>query len=142
MNAVARSPLAAIQRAIFQRLNADEELGADVYDQVPEGASMPYVVLGEATETPSNWHGGFGRNSTHTLHVWSSQATFDEANAIADRVVQLLDHQPMSLYVPEWVVIAVRFEFAQTLRDPHPPHARHVPVRFRINTEQPEDEEG
>lgn len=142
MSITARSPLAAIQRAIYQRLNGDAELGAAVYDQVPEDAPMPYVVLGEATETPDNWHGGIGRNSTHTLHVWSQQPTFDEANAVADCVVQLLDHQPMPLHAAEWVVTAVRFEFAQTLRDPHPPHARHIPVRFRINTEQPEDEEG
>lgn len=140
MSITARSPLAAIQRAIYQRLSDDEELGAPVYDQVPEDAPMPYVVFGEATETPSNWHGGFGRNSTHTLHAWSQQATFDEVNAIADRVVQLLDHQPLSLHDESWHVMAVRFEFAQTLRDPHPPHARHVPIRFRISTEQPEEE--
>lgn len=141
MTITAHSPLAAIQRAIYQRLSGDEGLGADVYDHVPEGSPMPYVVLGEATETPRNWLTGFGRSSTHTLHVWSQQQTFDEANAIVDRIVQLLDHQALDLVDDTWEVTHVGFEFSQTLRDPHPPHARHVPVRFRINTEQPEEQE-
>lgn len=141
MNTTARSPLAAIQRAIYQRLSGDAELGADVYDEVDEDATYPYVRIGEATASPRNWLTGFGWSTTHTLHVWSAQRAFDEANDIVDRLVQLLDHQALDLADDTWDVTSVTFEFSQTLTDPHPPHARHVPIRFRIDTEQPEDEE-
>lgn len=126
-------PMAGIQTAIFERLAADDELGAAVFDHVPEGAPYPYVVIGEAIETPNNWHGGHGRDTTVNLHVWSRQRGFSEANRIADRITQLLDHQPMT--VPGHAVISVRHEFSQTLRDTDP-EIRHVPIRFRITTEQ------
>lgn len=131
----ARSPLEAIQDAIYDRLSGDSELGAAVYDEVPEPAPKPYVRLGEATAIPDNAHGQIGWQTTQTLHVWSEYEGYAEANRIAGRVVELLDHQPMTLEPPHEVT-QVRFEFAQTLTDPKSPHPRHVPVRLRFFTAQ------
>jgi len=131
--------MADIQSALYQRLAAeDADLGAAVYDYVPEGgaASWPYITVGEATETPANAHTFIGRDTTVNLHVWSKYRGFAEANAVANRVTTLLDHRPAELDVGDGqYVTAIRFEFGQTLRD-EDPEIRHVVIRFRIRTAQ------
>ncbi len=130
------TPVPEIQTAIYRRLTGDATLTAlvtGVLDDVVESQAHPYVVLGEAIETPDNAHNRFGRQVVATLHVWSRFRGFSQALAIAGRLVELLDHQPMTL--TGHVVVSVRHEFTQTLRDPDP-EIRHVPVRFRITTEQ------
>lgn len=135
----ARRPMADLQTALYQRLTApDADLGAAVYDYVPEGdaASWPYVTIGEAIETPANAHDFIGRDTTVYLHVWSKYRGFTEANQVANRVNALLDHRPDELDVgPGQEVTSIRFEFSQTLRDTDP-QVRHVAIRFRIRTAQ------
>ncbi|MGH3598938.1 MAG: DUF3168 domain-containing protein, partial [Pseudonocardiaceae bacterium] len=82
---------------------------------------------------PRNTHGQFGREVVKTLHVWDRARGFSRCQAIATRLVVLLDHQPMEL--PSHLVVSVRHEFAQLLRDPDP-ELRHMPIRFRVTTEQ------
>lgn len=132
----ARTPLLEIQQAVYQRASADSALAAlvtGVFDDVPESQAHPYVKLGEAMETPRNTSTEFGREVVITLHVWDRYRGFARCLAIADRLTQLFDHQPMT--VAGHRVVSVRHEFNQTLRDPDP-EIRHVPVRFRITTEQ------
>jgi hypothetical protein len=76
---VAVSPLGPIQQALYERLTDDAELMglvSGVFDHVPEGTQRPYVVVGEATSIPDNRHGGFGRQSTATLHIWTRERGF------------------------------------------------------------------
>lgn len=130
------SAVLAVQRAIFGTLTGDPELMArvsGVFDEVPEDAEFPYVVIGEATSTPRNTLTGHGRETVVTLHVWSRYQGFTEALEIADRITGLLDHQPLE--VPGHTHIATRFEFSETLRDSDP-RIRHVPLQFRVVTEQ------
>lgn len=132
----ANAALGPVQTAVYERLTGFEPLMSlvtGVYDEVPEGTPKPYVVIGEAQETPDNRHGGFGRQTVATLHVWSRQRGFSEATAIANEVIRALDHQPLSIADTRHIV--TRFEFSQTLRDTDP-ELRHVPLRFRIVTEQ------
>ena len=131
------SPTLAIQTAVYDLLTGDATLtttlGAGVYDEVPETAKLPYVVIGEAYETPDLTHNQKGRRTTITLHVWSEQDGFTEAADIADRVITLLDHT--ALAVSGWSHVVTRFDFSQMLRDPDP-NLRHVPVRFVVVTEE------
>ncbi|MGH3599812.1 MAG: DUF3168 domain-containing protein [Pseudonocardiaceae bacterium] len=132
----AQTPLLLIQAAIFSRLTADVTLAGlvtGVFDEVPEDAAHPYVVVGEAIETPRNAHAQFGREVVVTLHVWSRYRGFAQAITIVNRITALLDQQPMS--IAGHAVVSVRHEFTQTLRDPDP-EIRHVPIRFRVTTEQ------
>lgn len=132
----ASAALGAVQTALYERLTGDADLMAlltGVFDDVPEGTPEPYLVVGESIETPDNRHGNFGRQTVTTLHVWSRQRGFAEASAIADSVVRVLDHQPLSISGRRHIV--TRFEFSQALRDPDP-GLRHVPLRFRVVTEQ------
>lgn len=128
----------AVQGALYERMRASSELMAivtGVHDKPPERKAFPYVVLGEATETPDNAHGVFGRQTATTLHIWSQYEGYAEALQILAVLVTLFDHQPLT--VPGLHHVSTHYEFSQTLTDPAPPgNIRHVPVRFRTRTEQ------
>ncbi|MEU2992896.1 DUF3168 domain-containing protein [Streptomyces griseoincarnatus] len=133
----APAPMLPVQSAVYARLEADATLMAmisGVYDYVPETAEYPFVVIGEAIETPDNRHGGYGRETVVTLHSWSRYQGYAQVLRIGARVTALLDHQPLTI---EGVAhIATRFEFSQTLTDPEPPgDIRHLVQRYRIVTE-------
>ncbi|KIX79116.1 hypothetical protein SF23_02570 [Streptomyces sp. MBRL 10] len=134
----APTALGPVQQAVYTRLTGDPALAAlitGVYDHVPEDVVFDYVTIGEATEIPDNRHGGFGRQTTITLHVWSRYRGHARGLQIAARVTALLDHQPLTIVGLHHV--STRFEFSQTLTDPEPPgDIRHIPMRFRITTEQ------
>ncbi|MFE0270810.1 DUF3168 domain-containing protein [Streptomyces sp. NPDC058992] len=134
----APSAMGPVQTAIYGRLTGDAplmDLVTGVYDYVPEGAEYAYVVIGEAIETPDNRHGGFGRQTVATLHVWTQHRGHSKGLAIAKRITELLDHQPLTIEGQEHIV--TRFEFSQTLTDPEPPgDIRHVVLRYRVVTEQ------
>ena len=132
----AESAMRPVQAAVYARLTGDATLMAlitGVFDFVLD--DYPYIVIGEATEVPDNRHGGFGRQTVITLHVWTQSEGHGPGLAIADRVTELLDHQPLTITGLDH--IATRFEFSQTLTDPEPPgNIRHVVLRYRIVTEQ------
>ncbi|MFC8985184.1 DUF3168 domain-containing protein [Streptomyces sp. NPDC057115] len=134
----APAPMLAVQSAVYARLKGDAALMgmiSGVYDYVPETAAYPFVVIGEALETPDNRHGGFGRQTVITLHVWSRYQGYAQVLRIGARVTELLDHQPLTIPGLSW--IATRFEFSQTLTDPEPPgDIRHLVLRYRVVTEQ------
>lgn len=138
MTTPAPSPMLPVQSAVYARLKNDATLTSmirGVYDFVPEDEAYPFVVIGEAIETPDNRHGGFGRETVITLHVWSRYQGYAQALRIGARVTALLDHQPLAIEGSDH--IATRFEFSQTLTDPEPPgDIRHLVLRYRIATEQ------
>jgi hypothetical protein len=128
--------LTPLQQAIFARLTGDAALMAvitGVFDGAPEGTAYPYVVLGEVIETPDNAHGAFGADSVVTLHVWSKATGYKEGLEMAAHLRRVLDHQPLT--VAGHRVVSVRHEQTLTLRDPDS-DLRHIPVRFRVTTEQ------
>lgn len=133
-------PADALQVGLYELLNGDATLGdlADVYDDVPEGALMPYVVVGEITSVEDSAHGAPGRATDATLHTWTDALSFRPGNQIAARVVALLakQHAALDAAVDGHVVWRVDHEFGQTLRDPDDPNVRHRVDRFRIWTRQ------
>lgn len=134
----APSPMLPLQGAVLAVLRGDGDLMAlasGVYDYVPEKVGYPFVVVGEAIETPANAHDRFARETVLTLHVWSQHRGHSQGLAIAARITALLDHQPLT--VPGLAHVVTRFEFSQTLTDPEPPgNIRHVVLRYRVITEQ------
>lgn len=122
--------LGPTQTALFTVLDAG--LAQPVYDHVDEGATFPYVVLGDATSTPEHSHDRFGARTTETIHVWSAHHGFSEANGIVSQIIGLLDHQELT--VTGHHTVAVRWEQTIPMRDPDA-DLRHVAVRFAITTE-------
>lgn len=135
----APSPMLPVQGALHTVLAGDsalEDMVQGIYDYTPESVPYPFVVLGEAIETPDNRHGGFGRQAVSTLHVWDQYRGYARVLRIGARITELLDHQPLA--VPGLNHIVTRYEFGQTLTDPEPPgNIRHLVLRYRVITEQP-----
>ncbi|MEW2635264.1 DUF3168 domain-containing protein [Streptomyces sp. NPDC048389] len=127
----------AVQVAVHGALTGDAvlmDLITGVFDHLPEDQAYPYVVIGEATESPDNAHDRHGNQTTVTLHVWSQYRGYTQALTIAARIIQVLDHTALSIAGHRHVV--TRYESSQTLTDPEPPgDIRHVPMRFRIVSE-------
>lgn len=136
---VAQSVLAPLQKAAYERITGDDTLmglaTGGVHDQVPEDKTRPFVQIGDAVEQPANSHDRFGRDTTMTFVVWTEYAGFAQAAAIADRIVQLFDHQRRAMSVVGHRVCSIRHVQAQPLRDPDPRY-RQIPVAFRVLTEQ------
>jgi hypothetical protein len=134
---VSDSALLPLQAAVRTALKADTQLRGlvqGVVDWVDEGQAYPYIVLGEAIETPDNSHDSHGSNTVITLHVWSKYRGYAQALTIAARVRALLEHQPLTIAGHRHV--ATYYVSQQTLTDPEPPgDIRHVPISFRVLTQ-------
>jgi hypothetical protein len=89
---------------------------------------------------PDNDHGGYGRQVTQTLHIWTKARGNATGQDIANRINELLDHQHDALTAAFQApaghrVVSIRNEFDQALTDPDPEIRHHV-LRFRVITAQ------
>ena len=87
--------LVAVQKAIWARL--DNQLAYGVYDDVPQGTTMPYVTLGNKTETDDLIFGAAGDEAFFDVHVWSDALGDLEALTIANLVRGALDGHTLTL---------------------------------------------
>ena len=137
-----------LQSAEYARLTSDTTfptLVTGVYDAVPENASEPFVVLGDATEIPYRTFANDGRELTRTFHIYDRDgALFNNtrttgnkrALAILNALITTLEGTPLS--VSAFGVVDYCYEFGQ----PMPPEGdgsggtyRHVVARFRATLE-------
>lgn len=137
---VAIDPADSLQVGIYELLTNDATLMAlvtGVYDQVPEEATPPYVVIGEMLSTEDSVHNGHGRQTAVMLHTWTRERSFRPGNQAAAQLVALLTRRQDTLdtLVDDHTVYMAAHEFSQTLRDPDP-EIRHRVDRFRIWTRQ------
>ncbi|CAM5626641.1 hypothetical protein SMICM304S_06791 [Streptomyces microflavus] len=126
-----------IQRALHAVLSGDEPLAdliAGVYDYLPEDVDYPFVVIGEAIETPDNSHDRFGRQTVITLHTWDEYRGYFRVQRIGARLVALLDHRRHHRRPGPR---RHRFEFGQTLTDRRRPATSPPGLAYRVVTEQP-----
>lgn len=64
----------AVQTAIFQRLKNDatlQGLVTDVYDSVPDAATLPIVTIGEDVITENDTADTLGALASITIHTWT-----------------------------------------------------------------------
>ncbi len=125
-----KSPLFSLQKAIYDRLKAN--LNCPIYDHVPDGATMPYVTLGEDTAVDWSTKLENGQEVTHTLHVWSDYNGMAETKQIIDQVIQTITSTPLN--VEGFFVILARLDMVETMRDPD--GYRHGIVRFRFKIQE------
>jgi hypothetical protein len=136
------SPAIPLQTGIHDLLVADAALMAmvsGVFDWVDENVDGDYITIDESLEVPDNTHSGFGSITSWTLRIWTKARGHRAGLLIEARVRELLDHQKAALdpFVAGHRVVAIRFESRGALVDPEPPgDTRHIPVTYRINTEQ------
>jgi hypothetical protein len=100
---------ADLNRAVLEALSGDADLtvllgAGNVFDRPPQSAAYPYVNLGE-TEA-RNWSTQTSAGLEHrlTLHVWSQQPGQLEAQAIVQRIHDVLElaQLPMIIRLAYW----------------------------------------
>jgi hypothetical protein len=117
-----QTSLSEVQMAMYARLTGDSALMAliaAVYDftAVPDDAALPYVTIGDATETPLNAFGTRGYKTRHLVHVWDSQYGGQlKVQTIIARLNTLLDQQMLILATQAFVYML--FQQAHVLPDP------------------------
>lgn len=119
------------QQAIFSALNVSavtSDLSCGVFDDVPQNASYPYIVLGEETAIDFSVKDIQGGEFTVNIHVWSQYKGSKETKQIMDKIHDLLHN--INLTVTGFNLINLRFEFSDIMRDPDG-ITRHGVMRFR-----------
>ena len=76
--------LSSYQGAIYEKLTS---LGYDVYDEVPENAKFPYIVIGDIEFQESQFHFEDMLDIKVNLLVWSMWEGKKEANDISSNIV-------------------------------------------------------
>jgi hypothetical protein len=126
----------ALQQAVFAALSADVAVQAAVagriFDAVPETAALPYIVLGEASETSETSTAEAGSSHTLSLHIWSRNGGTRESKEIAGAVRSCLDHA--ALVLTGHVLIDLAFTAADYARQSDGKTFRAV-LRFAASTE-------
>lgn len=122
----------ALQESIYNTLSNDNTLtstlGAGIYDDVIEGATYPWIEIGNETSIDYSTKNISGSQYTVTLHIWSRYAGSKEVKQIMDRLHDLLHDSDIT--VTGFNLINVRFEFGDIMRDPDG-KTRHGVMRFR-----------
>jgi hypothetical protein len=96
------SPSWSLQQSLFAALSADAALTAfigpgRIYDDVPQGTSLPYVTLGPVTG--QDWSTGSEDGTEHlvTVHVWSGARGKKQAHQVLGAIRSALHDQPLVL---------------------------------------------
>jgi hypothetical protein len=123
---------AALQVAVYQRLNGNVGTGVAVFDEVPSGTAYPYVVIGETTERPWLTHTEDGSEETVLIHVWSDAKGAMEAKTILAAINARLHR--VNLTLTGGAVAQLVRVFKDVFREPTDVPGetlRHGVIRFR-----------
>lgn len=127
----------ALQRAVYEQLTSDAAVtgalgGTRVHDDVPRGAELPYVTIGQSSMR--DWSTGTEEGEEHTLtvHVWSRANGSKQVQEIMGLVRGAL--KDAALPVAGHRLVNLRQEFAEARRDPDG-ETYHGLMRFRAVTE-------
>lgn len=118
-----------IQTAVFTRLNS--QLTTPIYDDVPQNAAFPYVVVGDDTSIALDDDCGNGFESTVTIHVWSIYSGRKEVKTIMGNIYNALHRY--DLPISNGYTIATNYDYQDTFLDPDGV-TRHGVIRFRLLT--------
>ena len=121
------------QTAIYSKLNDDSTLDGivgnyKIFDDVPQGTSYPYVVIGEETAIDAGAKDTDAQEFTLTIHIWSRYKGRKQTKEIAERIYTILHNVAIS--VTGASLVQIRHEFERTLLE-NDGITRHGVMRFR-----------
>jgi hypothetical protein len=126
-----------LQRAVFAALTGSSALtallgGSRIYNDVPRGAALPYVTIGESTVR--DWSTGSDDGHEHllTISVWSRVNGEREVHQISAAVESALDDAALTMAGAR--LVNLRHEFSEIRRDADGETSRGL-MRFRAVTE-------
>lgn len=115
-----------LQKTIFTALSS---LSVPVYDDVPESATLPYVVIGDDTLVDDNTNDYAGYQATVTIHSWSAYKGRSQIKQIQDEINNLLDRQKLSIV--GYNMVNCYQEYSESSLDPDG-ITRHGVQRYRV----------
>lgn len=104
----------ALQTGLYSALNGN--VGATVYDTVPQGTAYPYVTIGDSTAVDWDTKSEVGQDHTVTIHTWVRGKSRLAAKTIMGAIFGLLHRG--SITVAGHSVIESRVIYADVLQDP------------------------
>jgi hypothetical protein len=127
----------ALQQALYGVLTGNAALAAligppRIYDDVPQGAALPYLTIGQSTVR--DWSTGTESGEEHilTLHVWSRAGGRKETHEVMEALRLAVHDQPLVLAGHR--LVNLRHELSEARRDPDG-ETYHGTVRLRAVTE-------
>ena len=127
----------ALQRAVYERLTSAAEVtatlgGPNVYDDVPRGATYPYLTIGQSSTRDWSTASEDGEEHTLTLHVWTRSRGRRQVQVIMSAVRTAL--HDASLTLSGYALVNLRHELSEARRDGDG-ETYHGLMRFRAVTE-------
>ena len=126
----------ALQQSIFTKITsgtltdvAGTSITTKVFDDVPEGTSYPYVIIGEETATNFGTKDKDANEHTLTIHVWSQYRGRKEIKNIMSQIYTILHNTDIT--VSGASLVNISHEFEQTLLEADG-ITRHGVMRFRV----------
>lgn len=112
-----------LQKAVYERLTSEPILDLNgvqvpVFDFVPEGQALPYIVISEAFQTPWDDKLFPGYSLTLTINVFSGYSGNKEVNAIASQVLQALTKTKLDVTASGYCVVQQRPGNIQSIPEP------------------------
>ena len=104
----------ATQTAIKTALDA-ATLSAPVYDDVPQGAAYPYIVIGDDVATDRSTDTGLGRRVAVVVHTWSEYRGKKEIKEMQGAIEDALERAILTIQGYNFVTIDL--ESAETFVD-------------------------
>lgn len=130
-----RSLEAAVRTLVLADSTFNTRCPGGISSDEVENQEYPFVLM-DARERPWNTFGGRtvgnGREVTLRLHVYSLYKGDREAHLIAERLVELLDHE--SLTVSGYSTVIVEYLQGRVLIETNKEklEVRHIPAEFRV----------
>jgi hypothetical protein len=124
----------ALQATIFALLDGDATLGALVegvfdFGGVEKSQVFPYVTIGEVSSDTWGTLTNDGEQVQATLHVWTQGRRMAPANAILNRLNELLGNA--TLTVTGYALARSLFETYNSVSDPDD-RIQHLVVTYRV----------
>jgi len=127
-----------LQEAIYAFLEADVfflQHHCAIYDEVPENAAFPFLVLSDGMETPQDVFSEKGRLTIFNVHIWSMAKGTEELEVIFDHVDQLLHYNSALPAMPGYALIYGKRDTMTAMRDSDG-LTRHLVARYVFLSEE------
>ena len=127
-----KSPFLILHKAQYDRLKAATSYR--IFDNLPEQAEFPYIVMGEVSGR--DWSDKFepGQEVFSTVHIWSQYPGRKEAAEMQDAVLRALTSSPLALG-PDFHAVFVALDMSEMIIDIDGT-TRHGVVRMKYLIEE------
>ncbi len=107
-------PSADLQKAVYSALAANTSLiaalgGTKIFDHIPQKASFPYLVIGQATDRDWSTSSEDGSEHRMTIHIWSEKSNRQQVYQLQQLV--RFDLHDAQLSAQDHNVVHLRHEF-------------------------------